>query len=280
MDLSKIREEHSIGLIDYKWKVRNYLYDYKGKIDKNHKELIKMVVSPFIYVDKNRQKIQGDKSLTAVCQVCVAVKHAVDVDVKDDKLKTLAQLFNTLIKSDRALLMCYDCGTVARSLFLQLIEMYRGHFMISDSEISLIRSEYYMNKHGGTDGIKILRSRINLIKKNCLFLCAMQLGENFGHIYVIEKNYVNSQSVPRYRIYQSCLNAYLLIDYIESMDYCGDIKKGVDINGHLLALEHLFSTPKWSDEDISLFIKWFKFYPESGPCADEVKLFTSTYVIL
>jgi len=239
--------------------------------------LINDVISPFIYLSSHRDNIHKDTSLKAVCQLCTDIDHVIDVNHRDKYLTYFANLFNELTNSSRSVYMCYDCGTVARGLLFQLINAYRGNFRIKPEEITQIKEEYYMTKYNEAEGVCVLMDRVHSITKNCLFMCALQLGENFGHIYILEKIYINSK--PRFRLYQSCLNAYLLIDYIEIMDYGRDISTGIDVDAHLLDVYRLLSTPSWNNELIDKFIYWYKFYPHAGPHKDEKKLFTNTFVI-
>jgi hypothetical protein len=132
-----------------------------------------------------------------------------------------------------------------------------------------------MTRYKGATGVRELRKHTTTARNvNCLYLCAMQLGEDFGHIYVIEKIH------NRFRIYQSCLGAYLLIDYIEHMNYAEDISRGIDITDHLNCLEQLFSNRTWTPTRRKLFTKWFHFTPPAGPSQTDKKLFTFTYVEL
>lgn len=278
IQLSEIKKQQKIGLIDYYWKLRQFLIRPTKMITKSHKDFINIVLQPFLYVEENKNTIKNDKSLNAVCQVCTNIELVVDTHLEDKQLSYYAKLFNKTVGSDRELSLCYDCGTVARGLFFQLIKAYRGKIILHDDEIQRIKDEYYMSKYQGADGVKVLQNRLHTIHKNSLFLCAMQLGNDFGHIYLIEKIYKNKNSKPRFRIYQSCLNAYLLIDYIYSMDYI-NVETGVNIDDHLSVINELFSKSAWKQREINSFIKWFKFYPTFGQSKDEVKLFTSTYII-
>ena len=277
--LTEIKDKRQKGLLDYKWKVRKYVAKIKDKVklDRSHDPFVSVVVSPFIYLSTYHANINKDKSLSAVCKLCTESNHMIDVNRADHKLSSLAHMFNDLIRSSRTLLMCYDCGTVARGVFFQLINAYRGHFKLNNQEIERLRADYYMQRYQGIEGINILNKNVHQIQRNCLFLCALQLGEDFGHIYVIEKIYYKGS--PRYRIYQSCLNAFLLVDYIEYMDYASDLSIGIEIDQHVDALKKLISTPVWDDRLLDLFIHWFNFIPPTGPSKKDIKLFTSAYVI-
>jgi len=276
--IKTIKSKKKLGLIDYKWEIRLQLSKkYPKNIDVKN-ILFADAVSSIIYLTRNRKKILQDKSLLAVCNLCTDVNAISNVEHKDKVLQHYANLFNQLFNSARNVHLCYDCGTVARGVFYELISMYRGSFNVSDREIKQVRDEYRMNKYNGTDGVVKLKEKVYSINQNSIFLCALQFGENFGHIYVLEKIYINNK--PRFRIYQSCFNAFLLIDYIECMDYCRDLSTGVVIDEHIEALNMLLSTPEWNKKHIELFIFWFKFYPEYGLHKDEKKLFTFTSIIL
>src|SRR5437016_14108619 len=108
-------------------------------------------------------------------------------------------------------------------------------------------------------------------------MCAIDCGNKFGHIYIIEKIYIEGK--PRYRIYQSCHRSYLLIDYIELMDYASDFNKGIDINQHFIDLTKLITAEQWRPQEIKLFCKWFHFYPSARVLSSDKKQFASTYLI-
>ncbi|MEO0236746.1 MAG: hypothetical protein ABIN35_00740 [candidate division WOR-3 bacterium] len=279
----KITRCQQLGLLDYKWIVRHYLQ--RKQHDRNfllqHPTLIENAFDSIIYLKVNRDKIKQDRSLSAVCQICSDFDHINYLDKKDSKLFYLSRLFNLLFKTGRQLHMCYDCGTVARAVFLHLIDTYRGfgsHLTLRQEEIAQIRDEYYMDRYQGNQGVNILKDRIQSIKQNCLFICAMKISNQLGHVYVLEKIYINQ--IPRYRIYQSCRDGYLLIDYIAEMDYAHHLSKGINIEQHLSDLDHLILHSEWTDKEIQMFIHWFKFYPISKKYQDNEKLFTSTYIIL
>jgi len=276
--LNQIYTKKKRGLLDYKWDVRLYLLNSQRALSKINHKLFDVCVSPFVYISKHKPQIEKDVSLKAVCRLCTDLNLVIDVDHQDHVLTAYAQLFNRLTDSGRGIHACYDCGTTARGIFFQLINAYRGHFSLKPEEIKEIKNEYYMSRYQGAQGVTQLRNKIHQIDQNCLFLCAMQLGEDFGHIYIIEKIYIKRK--PRYRIYQSCFNAFLLVDYIEAMDYAKNLSKGVDIDTHLDAIEILFSKPNWSMKDIDSFVYWYKFYPMHGTGSTDEKTFTFTHVKL
>ena len=273
--IHEINRKQKNDLLDYKWTIRQYVAKHKHHLRPEHDELIYQTLSPFMYLSFYHDQIKRDKSLNAICQLCNDISHVTDTEFPDLRLHSLAQMFNDLIGSDRTLLMCYDCGTVARAVLFQLIKTYRGSPRLKHGEITRIKDDYYMTRYQGSAGVQELREHIKLDHDpRCLYLCAMQLGDDFGHIYVVEK------MGHRYRIYQSCLGAYLLIDYIEHMNYAEDTTRGVDIDSHLDCLEQLFASKTWDHNKQDLFAKWFHFTPPAGPAYKDKKLFTFTYVDL
>lgn len=276
MTLKELNEHKRKGILTYKWRLRSDLMYFPNKLSKT---LVKHAISPIIYLMVNMDNIRKDKSLYAVYQICSNIEHIINIDHYDKQLYKLSRLFNQLINSSRPLHMCYDCGTLARGIFLQLIQVYRGQLKITNDEIQRFNNEYYMDKYQYDDGVFVLEQNIKNIKRNCLFLCAMSLGGNLGHVYVLEKIYINKN--PRFRIYQSCLNSYLLVDYIEFMDYAGKgIMSGIDIKSHINSLHYLFSTNRWGKNEKEIFINWFKFDPNIKKYNTDPKRFTSTYILL
>lgn len=281
--IEKINSDKKNGLLDYKWHVRSFLKS-KPLSNKDHttyKILFKEALSPFVYISRNRSKIHKDKSLASVTQLCTNYGLINDVDYTDSQLIYLAELFNYVFESGRDLFMCYDCGTVARGVFFSLIKTYRGEFNIRNDEITRIKNEYYMQKYEPLDAVNVLEKNLSNINKNAIFLCALDFNDGFedkfGHIYIIEKIYINN--VPRYRIYQSSFQLYMLIDYIEYMDYSNGLEKGVDIMQHVNDLKSLFSVDSWGKKENDLFGKWFCFYPSTRILKQDIKHFATTYLI-
>lgn len=285
--INNIQNEQKVGLLDHLWLVRSYLTKNKKKIQETFNKgpnyelvyLLQVALSPFKYMNSHGFQINRDISLKAIYQLCSNEKMVNDIDYKDDQLLYLAKLFNQLIGSDRILYMCYDCGTVARGIFFTLIKAYRGSFTITPNEIARIKSEYYMNKYNINDALNVFYKNLVEIKQNCIYLCALQFGEKFGHIYIIEKIYVNGSLIPRYRIYQSCFQSYLLIDYIELMDYGHNLHNGVNVFQHYNDLRKIMTTDVWKTPEIDLFIKLYHFKPTTPIVKEDAKKFTSTYII-
>lgn len=285
--VANIQTEEKVGLLDHKWLVRSYLTKNKSRIiatlnsNQNNEMiyLLEVALSPFKYLDSHQFQINRDISLNAIYQLCSNRQMVTDIDYTDEQLKYLSRLFNELIGSDRVLYMCYDCGTVARGVFFTLIKAYRGTFTIRPDEIRRIKSEYYMNKYSVSEAFDIFYKNLLSINQNCLYLCALQFGDKFGHIYIIEKIFVNGSKVPRYRIYQSSFQSYLLIDYIELMNYASSLYSSVNIMQHFNDMRRIMLTDNWGQNEIDLFIKLYHFKPVTPIVQQDTKRFASTYVI-
>ncbi len=313
--VDKIKTDQQQHILDYKWLIRIYLSQNglvnqylkttdPSKIDDRinqsrsqteHRSLnqikhdpftilLEASVSSFKYLAKYQKQIQNDTSLRVMTQMCNQPNLVNDIDFEDQQQSDLAQIFNQMSLSTRSLDLCYDCGTVARGLFFTLIQAHRGQFSITPEEILRLRRDYRMDRYTPQEAIDVLNHNCHKIQSNCLFLCALQFGnDKFGHIYIIEKTYMKSKSKsksqqPRYRLFQSCFNSYLLIDEIEYCDYANP-QSSIDIHKHLQDLQILLTTPTWNADIIALFCDWFHFYPTSRILASDIKLFTSAYII-
>jgi hypothetical protein len=282
----------------------------KNKNNLQFVELLHYSWSPFRYLDEHSTEIKKDRSLSAITQLCVDSHHVANPTHVDLELVKWSTYFNALTHSARALHMCYDCGTVARGVFFKLIQEYRqtktAHKEdlvnpLQPSEIKRIQMEYSMDAYPPQESIQRLWDNICNIQHNCLFMCALQFGEKFGHIYIIEKIYPNSKNKnkknkkikknlenknkikinlekPRYRIFQSCFNSYLLIDYIEHMNYINP-EVELDIQDHIINLKDFMTPRQFTTEDYRRFCQEFCFYPTSRILADDKRAFASTYVI-
>jgi hypothetical protein len=299
--VEKVLDEEKRGLLDHKWLVRTYLedneiisdqffdgddaqgYDFFKNLPTDWSDdfmiLLNSALSPFKYINENMDQINKDKSLSAVFTLCYDIRLINNVDHPDQQLYYLSRLFNKLINSSRTLFMCYDCGTVARGIFFILIKAYRGQFKIYDEEIKRIKDDYYMTRFPLGEALDIYRDNLLNIKQNCLYLCAIQCGEKFGHIYIVEKIYKKDNPKPIYRLYQSCHRSFMLIDYLELMDYASDINTGIDIEEYLRDLNSLLQSKRWRQHEIDLFVKWFHFYPMGRISENDKINFASTYLI-
>lgn len=290
--MDQIIEEHKTTLLDHKWAVRRYLTQRKKSVkdvlksSKNcdlHKDpillIVQCAVSPFRYLDRNREQINRDRSLRTLITMCSNYEHVNDIDKRDQTVYYYSNLFNQLFLSGRELFMCYDCGTSARANLFALLREYRKDFQLSPEEIKRIHTEYYMDRYKNpSQGVADLRQKLAKIGQDSIYICALQLGDAFGHIYLIEKIYIDDK--PRYRIYQSSFNSYLVIDYIEYMDYARSLTSGIDVQQHLDEVDHIMSCRDgWGEREINIFNKWYQFRPSTPIKAGDPLKFTSTHIV-
>ena len=93
--------------------------------------------------------------------------------------------------------------------------------------------------------------------KNNIYICSISLSDGIGHIWVIE-----SLGNDEFRIYQSSLNEYLLIDFLKFMNYNGrnNLSKSY-IKSFLKNLEDLIKLKSWSKENARKYYDIFYHYP-------------------
>lgn len=240
--------------------------------------LLKEALSPFEYLSDNKSKIETDQSLNAITKLCTNSDLIYDIGYEDSTLSKLAQMFNDLVNSNRSLHLCYDCGTVARGMFFSLIKVYRGSFDLSKTEIDRITRDYRMDRFTPQKSLQIMKQNFAQIQQSCLYLCALQFGEKFGHIYIIEKRYHGKNPKPTYRLFQSCFNSYMLIDEIEYQDFANG-NGAIDIHEYENDMAILMQVKDWDQMTIETFCKWFHFYPSSRIFKSDVKKISTTYVI-
>jgi hypothetical protein len=305
--IDMIETNHRQGTLDHKWLIRMYLsqnqligsylkkttpdliddfivthrsQDENRSLDQIRNDdfmiLLKEALLPFEYLANNRAKIKADRSLNAITQLCTSADLINNIIYEDTRLSHLAQVFNQLVHSNRTLHLCYDCGTVARGVFFSLIKAFRGSFDISPSEITRISEDYRMDRYSPQKSLEVMAENFALIDQDCLYLCALQFGEKFGHIYVIEKLYKDGQ--PVYRLFQSCFNSFMLIDDIEYENFANRTD-GLNIVDYTKDMGILMEEKNWDQFTINVFCKWFHFYPSSRILKSDVKRIASTYLI-
>jgi len=247
------------GSLEYKWLIRKYIsilikdknFDLQKKINN---DLINSCKSNFYYI--NKYKNINDSSLNAIIKICNKYTFKLN-EIKDNNLQKYGKIFNIISGSSRKIKCCYDCGTIARVIFYKLIKINRKKVykdILNNNEKEYINNNFYFTRLSINDSLAELKKNFeNIHDYGGLLLCALQLGENFGHTFVIEKKNV-------IRIYQSSFNAYLLSDYIEYMDYLEYPHKSMNWINFIEDLEIIF-TKKWDNVNLNLFLKWFCFSP-------------------
>ena len=243
--------------LEYKWYCRNL--DLKSIKDAGLKKMIKQSsLSSFDYYNKYVDTINRDKSLAIVCAICNCQNTALTTSCVDHSVTELGHYFNDVAGSARGVKMCYDCGTVARAMFLNLINSYRGDLTLKEKKN--IKSMYNPNRAAPVVVLEEFYCAIKRIKEHSVFIMSMGL-DDFGHVWILEK-VVDMMGRHKVLMYQSSLNSYLLMDYIEYKDMANK-KEGINIDEFYQDMKHLIARKNWSDYENRLFSKWFQFMPTS-----------------
>jgi hypothetical protein len=275
----KIKASFDYNTLDYKWLAREYLQEmFLGlnsvkKTDPYSLKLIEIAISSFQYFAKYQSNLQKDLSLKTVTSMCTKEIAAVRIDVSDPEVDRLSKIFNNLVQSNRKLFKCYDCGTNARAMFLQLIHAHRcpqstcdPYSLISSEEKTRMREQYLVRYVGAIDYVNECKHKLLSVDKPTVFIMSISV-QDFGHVWVIDKQFIANQRTglryPRYHHYQSSLRSHLLIDWIERMDYGRYPNKSMDVEKFFADLTKILSRDSvpWSDEDHVLFAQLFAFLP-------------------
>jgi len=219
----------------------------------------------YIYVNHYLSSRLLDRSMTAVLKQCFSGEMIHQLQYSDSKLDVLSNVFNLMLKSGRKNLHCYDCGTVARGVFYNLIKEHRGNFNLTWFEIQKLREDYLYLEHGNAkDGLMDLMESLRGISKSAVFIVGLKFGQDkFGHIFVIEKLWLPGMERPTIRFYQSALNSYLLIDYLVASGYLEDPLRTIDLDDFERDMLQMISVRSWGERENGLFVKWFRFYPQN-----------------
>jgi hypothetical protein len=225
---------------------------------------------------------ENSKSLSALLKMCNC--PTIDCDIQQTQyVKILSPLYNKIFQSSRKNHECYDCGTVARAVFLSLITVHRKKFYISFEEYKKMIYGYYFDKHPLTELVDFKNQILN--GKPGISICGIGIGDKFGHVWNIEKTNEKTKSGNyKYRIYQSALNSYLMYDFLAYMDYPlleSNNSDGWDIIEFFNILESLllkYNTSQWSMKDNYNFTKLFCFYPSSRNTKDDTLSFSATFI--
>ena len=220
--------------LDYKWLIRNFLTNCSSKIrptlmdddkriDNTYEEnemkgsgimcsqmtdepaLYALANNTFDYYDTWKKTFLQEPSLSAITEMCNDLEYAYNVLKQDDQLYFLSRVFNRLTDTTRGLYKCYDCGTNARAIFLRLVKKHRGKdedIFFTLKEQARMREEYTIYGDVHPENIVVAGyERMKTYPKPGVFIFSLGL-DNFGHVWVIEKQFKNGK--PRYHQYQSC----------------------------------------------------------------------------
>lgn len=259
--------------LEYKWYCRNL--DPNTITNKNLKDLIKKSsLSSFDYYNNNKEAIENDKSLSIACAICNCENTALTTMCVDHSVTELGHYFNEIAGSARGVKMCYDCGTVARAIFLNFINGYRGD--LTPKEKKNIREMYHPSRASPAIVLEEFYCTIKRLKEHSVFIMSTGL-DDFGHVWIFEK-VIDFMGRHKVIMYQSSLNSYLLIDYIEYKDMANK-KEGINIDNFYQDMKHLIARKNWSDYENKLFSKWFQFMPTSPVTSMKMLLFCNVSLV-
>lgn len=256
---------------DYNYYIRILFYNIKKNIDifikNDDKDILKLYNDPllnslisesFDYYNLNKEFFKSDRSLSTMITTCVKPELIYDPNIEDQYLIDLAYWFNSLVNANRKILRCYDCGTNARAIYLNLIKHNRNNNLyISEFERERMKNMYNVKDKNTLDIIDECDDFITNVQKDCAIIISLGFI-NSGHVFVLEKRF-DELNKPLILHYQSALNSHMVIDFLYLVDIVEKIKNNRSVNYKKLFndLRYLFKLKKWSDEDKLLFGTWF-----------------------
>jgi hypothetical protein len=247
--LLKIEESIYYNTLDYK-------YRYRFLITNNYFDDLPMINSSFKYLNDNKEFFNKDEHLKLILNMCTQEDLLTNVNSIDTYVIELGHIFNSLIKSTRKIVNCYDCGTTARAIFLSIVKLHRGNLNFSSIELEEMRSNYNIRYDN-------LISRVNEcflealnINSNVCFILSISLHKS-GHVFILDKKLINNKY--RFHLYQSCLASHLLVDYVERMKYADNVS--IDIESFFNDLKIILESSLWNEKQKILFAKWFAYLP-------------------
>jgi len=190
--------------------------------------LNELVKEPFDYYEKYKDVFNKDKSLKAIKILCFNEILQKNPNYEDINLTYLTKYFNYLTDTNRELLRCYDCGTNARGIFLNLIKANRpilnenGEIFTNEEKIK-IKNDYNNSSTEINEKIDTCFKLLSESEKECIVIISLGLVES-GHVFVLEKRFINDAPIIRH--YQSALNSHMVIDFL----FANDIANRCDIS--------------------------------------------------
>lgn len=242
--------------LEYKYNLRTYIHKYNVTPETDVLGILPIAGAGHTWYFANLDKITKHKNIRAILSLCTGETKKYG-HVSDDLVILLSKTFNKTIASERNIIDCYDCGTVARAVFLTLIHLNRGALFLTTKEITRMKQMYALRK----DSLPIIKECYNFLIDqdipDCVLICSINLNLS-GHVFILEKNVINNKA--KYHIYQTCLNAYTLLDYIEQQDYINN-EKSINITVFFDSLIKLFKSRYWGDNENLIFTELFSYLP-------------------
>jgi hypothetical protein len=266
--------EHDI--MGQKKNIRHVIYQLK-KYNTTDKEQLKEYKLKLVQIDDYVKKIihlndtQNNLLLKLLLDISMDEHTAFKGNQKDcnyDIVMKKARNFNRIFRKSRGLPGCYDCGTIGRAVFMTYVNMVStcvkpthakneycgGSVVLTKEDINRISKEYSFEHLTSINALNELRRRINKNENN-IFICSVGMPGGVGHIWTIESIKNNG-----YRIYQSSLNEYLLIDSLRYYNYGDNFSNSFDkykINEFIDKLEILINSNNWYDYQRSVYYDLF-----------------------
>ena len=253
--MHSIEESFQLGTLDYYWIIRS---------NKNrNRNLTEIADYPFKYLNIYRNIIEKDISLNTVTSLCTCSVLSKNVDINDKEVFFLSQLFNQIIKSNRKLYKCYDCGTNARAIFMKLVKRNRGNLYLSPTEQTQMKN-YAPQQHNRLSELQNCYQKILNVTNSTVFICSIGIHK-LGHVWIFEKKFnLNPDSDSDYRIhhYQSALNSHMALDFLVKMNYGEFPNKSINISLFFSKLRNIINhTNKWTPSIYRDFMDLFCFKP-------------------
>lgn len=238
------------------WFVRDFLASNRNKLTEHANELKVMLDN----MSRREQIHTSDPVIESIYVLCNCEGNGcystwyINVDYRDELVVFLANKFNKIIGSQRELFMCYDCGTVARAMFMKLIDDFRGIETLTKQEIENIKS-YKSDKGSISNWYNDVTTKCPAGKR-MIMMASIGIG-NVGHVWILDIIGNNNNSNLKVRIFQSAKWAYTLTDYIKT-EYP---KNGcyIDFDKFYADIYRINEMTSDFTETTDIIAKWFKF---------------------
>jgi hypothetical protein len=278
--LEDLKQLGEYKLLSQKKNVRKIIYNTKKMVkgDNTTIRTLRKLKDELVLIDDYIERvlsIDSEVFLKMLIDISIdehtAFKGGDSDDCYYDNVMKKAREFNSIFGKTRDLPGCYDCGTIGRAVFMTYVEINSKCYNIPQNAqkskivkqcgieknilpsdvISRISSEYSFD-YDSLDNLKKFRTRLFKSGHN-IFICSVSLPTGVGHIFTVE-SFPNN----RYRIFQSSLNEYLLIDYMKYMGYSErKYLYSNDINTLCDVLEYLIRSKEWGTNQKNAYYSQF-----------------------
>jgi len=249
------------GTLGHLWKIRKFLGNSAPedlrKIPSDLLDMLAKIAGHSFEVAREIDPSSLDKSLRVLSSICVNGCRTL-VSCEDPGVTFYSRHFNRMINSGRSLFRCYDCGTVARAMFLGLIAAHRKDSDMTRSELERMKKWYRPRAFPVRESLRMFRKHLLDTPVGTVFICSVSLSDHAGHVWVMEK-FSKENGSAAVRMFQTCLNNFLLIDQMVDEGYLTNKDQCIDHERFLEDLERLIIPHDWDDEDHRLFCKWFRY---------------------